>query len=96
MVCACPGTAEVTAQCSPADKLSYAPPCLWVDVLQVKRILASGTSVRFNIRVRTEFGQALIVVGSCATLGAWNVDNALRLNWQEGHIWEMGVELPAG
>jgi hypothetical protein len=52
--------------------------------------------VRFNIRVRTEFGQALVVVGSCAALGAWNVDNALRLNWQEGHIWETGVELPAG
>jgi tartrate dehydratase beta subunit/fumarate hydratase class I family protein len=63
---------------------------------QVKRILASGTAVRFNIRVRTEFGQVLVVVGGCAALGAWNVDNALRLNWQEGHIWETGVELPAG
>jgi hypothetical protein len=64
--------------------------------LQVKRVLASGTPVRFNIRVRTEFGQALVVVGSCSTLGAWNVDNALRLNWQEGNIWETPVELPAG
>lgn len=63
---------------------------------QVKRVLASGTPVRFNIRVRTEFGQQLVVVGGCATLGAWNIDNGLRLNWQEGHIWETGVELPAG
>lgn len=59
-------------------------------------MLASGTPVRFNIRVRCEFGQQLVVVGSCAALGAWNVDNAVRLTWQEGHIWETGVELPAG
>lgn len=74
----------------------FAACCCCCCYVQVKRILASGTPVRFNIRVRTEFGQLLAVVGSCASLGAWNVDNAVRLNWQEGHIWETGVELPAG
>jgi hypothetical protein len=64
--------------------------------LQVKRILAAGTPVRFNIRLKVEFGQHLLVVGSCASLGAWNVDNAVRLTWQEGNVWESSVELPAG
>lgn len=63
---------------------------------QVKRILAAGTPVRFNIRLKVEWGQHLLVVGSCASLGAWNVDNAVRLTWQEGNVWEASVELPAG
>lgn len=65
-------------------------------ILQVKRILATGTPVRFNIRLKVEFGQRLVVVGGCGSLGAWNVDNAVRLTWQEGHVWEASVELPAG
>jgi hypothetical protein len=56
----------------------------------------AGTPVRFNIRLKVDFGQQLFVVGSCASLGAWNMDNAVKLNWQEGHIWEAAVELPAG
>jgi hypothetical protein len=72
---------------------AYSSPPL---LLQVKRILAAGTPVRFNIRLKVEFGQHLLVVGSCASLGAWNVDNAVRLTWQEGNVWESSVELPAG
>lgn len=68
----------------------------WNKSKQVKRVLAAGTPVRFNIRLRLEFGQQLLVVGSCSALGSWNVDNAVRLNWQEGHIWESSIELPAG
>jgi hypothetical protein len=52
--------------------------------------------VRFNIKVKAEFGQALMVVGSCATLGNWNIEQAVRLVWQEGHVWEAGVDMPAG
>lgn len=58
--------------------------------------MAAGTPVRFNIRLKVEFGQQLVVVGSCNSLGSWNVDNAIRLNWQEGHVWEASIELPAG
>ncbi|KAF8056234.1 CAF1-7 [Scenedesmus sp. PABB004] len=68
----------------------------WNQAKQVKRVLAAGTSVRFNIRVKVDFGQVLLVVGSCASLGSWNTDAAVRLNWQEGHVWEASVELPAG
>eukprot|EP00882_Tetradesmus_deserticola_P003887 GHRQ01004111.1.p1 GENE.GHRQ01004111.1~~GHRQ01004111.1.p1 ORF type:complete len:251 (+),score=115.78 GHRQ01004111.1:188-940(+) len=80
----------------PAEALALDVEDSWNKSKQVKRILAAGTPVRFNIRLKVDFGQALLVVGSCASLGAWNVDNAVRLTWQEGNVWESSVELPAG
>ncbi|KAF6262639.1 hypothetical protein COO60DRAFT_601225 [Scenedesmus sp. NREL 46B-D3] len=80
----------------PAEALALDVEDSWNKSKQVKRILAAGTPVRFNIRLKVDFGQHLLVVGSCASLGAWNVDNAVRLTWQEGNVWESSVELPAG
>ncbi|WIA22231.1 hypothetical protein OEZ85_004559 [Tetradesmus obliquus] len=80
----------------PAEALALDVEDSWNKSKQVKRILAAGTPVRFNIRLQVEWGQHLLVVGSCASLGAWNVDNAVRLTWQEGNVWEASVELPAG
>eukprot|EP00775_Hariotina_reticulata_P002125 gene2125-2444_t len=80
----------------PAEALALDVEDSWNKSKQIKRIMAAGTPVRFNIRLKVEFGQQLFVVGSCSSLGGWNIDNAVKLNWQEGHIWEASVELPAG
>jgi hypothetical protein len=33
-----------------------------------------------------DYGRALYVVGSSAELGAWNMENALRLTWTEVRV----------
>jgi hypothetical protein len=37
--------------------------------------------IHFLIKKRVCYGQAVYVVGSCNALGGWNVERALRLNW---------------
>ncbi len=41
----------------------------------------------------TQPGQQLVVVGSCAQLGAWNAAQGLSLKWHEGHQWNGVLEL---
>ena len=40
----------------------------------------------------THPGQQLVVVGSCAALGAWEAAKGLPLTWHEGHRWAGSLE----
>lgn len=42
------------------------------------------------------FGQEVLLVGSHAALGAWQLDGAVRAAWSEGDVWSASVDLPAG
>jgi hypothetical protein len=68
----------------------------WNQARQVKRIMAAGTPVKFNLQKKCEFGQKLVVVGSCVQLGAWDVTKGLALKWTDGDVWEVSAELPSG
>ena len=37
------------------------------------------------------FGERLYVVGNHPILGDWNVDEAIPMDWSEGHIWTTEV-----
>ena len=42
-----------------------------------------------------EFGQVLKVVGDATEVGAWNLSAAPLLNWSEGDVWSVELQLPA-
>ena len=48
---------------------------------------ATRTTVAFAVRASLDFGFELVIVGSDASLGAWNPDGAARLTWSEGDVW---------
>ena len=43
--------------------------------------------VRFRIHARVEFGDELVAVGNARALGAWRLDDGVRLRWTEGDVW---------
>lgn len=56
----------------------------------------SGPAMRLRFTVpsfATQPGQQLVIVGSCAQLGAWNAAQGLSLKWHEGHQWDGFLEL---
>lgn len=47
-----------------------------------------------GVKVATKLGQDVVLVGSHATMGSWSIDDALLLQWTDGHVWRASVELP--
>lgn len=58
--------------------------------------MLSHTLTLVAVTPQTAFGEALKVVGSLAQLGAWEVDAAPAMHWQDGDFWNVDVTLPAG
>jgi hypothetical protein len=49
----------------------------------MKKILTHKKQIKihFLIKKQVEYGSGVYVSGSCNELGAWNIEHALRLNW---------------
>ena len=45
---------------------------------------------------RVEYGQSIVVVGSCDELGRWILADGSPLVWSDGDQWNVTVEIPAG
>lgn len=54
-----------------------------------------SVSVNFHLPYRCKYGQKLCLVGSNDVLGGWHVDRAVPMNWTEGDIWTVELQLPA-
>lgn len=52
--------------------------------------------VTFWLKYQAEFGQRICVVGNCVGLGMWQHKAAPELQWNDGHMWSVAVEVPAG
>lgn len=52
--------------------------------------------VTLSLPLRVQFGEHLRLCGSETLLGSWNVDKAPELEWTEGDVWVIRMELPAG
>ena len=52
--------------------------------------------VQFNVPYDTQMGEEVMIIGSHASLGSWNQNNAAPMQWTEGGVWRANVELPAG
>jgi ribosomal protein L7Ae-like RNA K-turn-binding protein len=51
--------------------------------------------ISFVINYCAEYGQQVVLVGSCQELGSWDTSAAVRLVWQQGDNWKAAVQLPA-
>ncbi|KAF9877776.1 glucan 1, 4-alpha-glucosidase-like protein [Colletotrichum karsti] len=62
--------------------------------------IASSVLVTFNVRVTTQFGQTIKIVGNTPSLGSWNPSSAITLSASQytssNPIWSVTIELPAG
>lgn len=43
-----------------------------------------------------EFGESLRLVGSDSVLGSWDVAQGPALQWSDGDVWTLDLEVPAG
>jgi hypothetical protein len=51
--------------------------------------------VQLEVKCRLLFGQQLMVVGSSEEMGGWNLEEALVLDWNPGHLWRGVVSMHA-
>jgi hypothetical protein len=51
--------------------------------------------VRFQLPYHCKYGQRLCLIGSSGNLGAWDVANAVPMEWNEGDVWSVELQLPA-
>ncbi|CDY11209.1 BnaA03g00450D [Brassica napus] len=54
--------------------------------------------VRFQLRKECVFGEHFFILGDHPVFGGglWDPENALPLNWSDGHVWTLDLELPVG
>jgi hypothetical protein len=48
-----------------------------------------------GVHLPTKPGQRVLLVGSHPVLGSWDVSQAFKAKWSEGHIWRACLELPS-
>eukprot|EP00933_Yihiella_yeosuensis_P037586 TRINITY_DN3157_c0_g1_i1.p1 TRINITY_DN3157_c0_g1~~TRINITY_DN3157_c0_g1_i1.p1 ORF type:complete len:391 (-),score=77.99 TRINITY_DN3157_c0_g1_i1:12-1184(-) len=52
--------------------------------------------VRINAGVDVGYGEELLVCGSAASLGSWDLSKAASMKWQEKGLWTLTAPLPCG
>ncbi|KAF8089828.1 hypothetical protein N665_0496s0036 [Sinapis alba] len=54
--------------------------------------------VRFQLRKECVFGEHFFILGDHPPVfgGLWDPENALPLNWSDGHVWTLDLDLPVG
>ncbi|KAK4730464.1 hypothetical protein R3W88_023452 [Solanum pinnatisectum] len=52
--------------------------------------------VKFQLNKECSFGQHFYLVGDDPMLGLWDPSNAVRLEWSEGHVWNVELDIPSG
>jgi hypothetical protein len=52
--------------------------------------------VRFWLKFHVEYGQSLRIVGGSDELGGWELRGAPAMEWSDGDLWNVSLELEAG
>ncbi|CAN4106111.1 unnamed protein product [Withania somnifera] len=52
--------------------------------------------VKFQLNKECSFGQHFHIVGDNPILGLWDPSNAVPLDWSEGHVWSVELDIPSG
>ncbi|XP_042476587.1 uncharacterized protein LOC122058141 [Macadamia integrifolia] len=50
--------------------------------------------VKFQLQKECVFGQRFLLVGDDPVIGLWDPSNAIPLEWSDGHIWAVELDLP--
>ncbi|CAA2958704.1 Phosphoglucan, water dikinase [Olea europaea subsp. europaea] len=53
-------------------------------------------NVRFKLQKECAFGQHFLIVGEDPVFGLWDPSDAIPLNWSDGHVWSVQLDLPIG
>lgn len=64
----------------PSSPPSYAP--------------AGSIEISFSVPYHCKYGQRMCVIGASDNLGAWNVANAVPMEWTEGDVWFADLKVP--
>nr|XP_028956374.1 uncharacterized protein LOC103420140 [Malus domestica] len=52
--------------------------------------------VQFNLHKECKFGESFLLVGSEPIMGQWDPSNATPMNWSDGNIWNIELNVPTG
>ncbi|KAK4834544.1 hypothetical protein QYF36_024639 [Acer negundo] len=52
--------------------------------------------VRFQLQKECKFGEQFLIVGDDPMFGLWDPENAIPLNWSDGHVWTVELDIPVG
>ncbi|KAM1447021.1 uncharacterized protein LOC126589040 [Malus sylvestris] len=52
--------------------------------------------VQFQIHKECKFGESFLLVGNEPIIGQWNPSNAIPMNWSDGNIWNIELDVPTG
>lgn len=52
--------------------------------------------VRFQVQRECQFGEQFLVIGDDPALGSWDPSSAVPLDWSDGHIWSVELDIPIG
>ncbi|XP_052172471.1 uncharacterized protein LOC127788331 [Diospyros lotus] len=50
--------------------------------------------VRFQLQKECSFGEHFLLVGDDPMIGCWDPSNAIPLNWSDGHLWSVEMDIP--
>ncbi|CAA7061816.1 unnamed protein product [Microthlaspi erraticum] len=63
----------------------------------LKKSTIRTVRVRFQLRKECVFGEHFFIVGDDPVFGGlWDPEYALPLNWSDGHVWTLDLDLPVG
>jgi hypothetical protein len=58
------------------------------------RNLSGLVHLKLAIPYHCNWGQHLCLVGSAEPLGSWDIDQGVTMQWSDGDLWSVDVELP--
>uniref|UniRef100_A0A7N0T339 CBM20 domain-containing protein n=1 Tax=Kalanchoe fedtschenkoi TaxID=63787 RepID=A0A7N0T339_KALFE len=57
---------------------------------------SSTARVKFLLQKACAFGDRFLMVGDDPMFGSWDPENAIPLEWSDGHVWIVQVDIPIG
>ncbi|CAA7389891.1 unnamed protein product [Spirodela intermedia] len=58
--------------------------------------LVTAVHVKFRLRQSCEFGEQFLLVGEDTKLGSWKPGSAMPMEWSDGDVWTVEMDLPVG
>ncbi|CAL1378814.1 unnamed protein product [Linum trigynum] len=52
--------------------------------------------VKFLLQKECSFGEQFVLVGDESVLGLWEPENGVPLDWSDGHVWAVELDIPIG
>ncbi|XP_058003016.1 uncharacterized protein LOC110651797 isoform X2 [Hevea brasiliensis] len=57
---------------------------------------SNTVDVKFHLKKECSFGEQFALVGDDQMFGMWDPENAIPLNWSDGHVWTLELDIPIG